>query len=172
MSCEKNTDNNTCSICWEELNENTTITLCKHIFHKKCIEEWKEYQKNCPYCRASFIDRVPTILFDELIANDGNIEQLTVDNFKYYYYLNESNFNQYQILQYINRIKYAKQIKSNLLLYKNYKISGEGVGNYRSSIGTLTKITQISFDGYFSCHFHTVKGLEIYHSNLHSFELV
>lgn len=41
-----------CSICMEELEEDSSILPCKHCYHTKCIKQWlcKENVK-CPVCR-------------------------------------------------------------------------------------------------------------------------
>lgn len=49
--------NNTCTICLEDIRPNqfTTITECKHVFHKKCAKEWFTKKCNtpiCPCCRT------------------------------------------------------------------------------------------------------------------------
>ncbi len=43
-----------CSICYEDLtiNENKRKLLCKHVFHKKCIDKWFKKGINCPICRT------------------------------------------------------------------------------------------------------------------------
>ena len=41
-----------CSICCEDIIDDQKILKCKHAFHKKCIKEWFNYQRNCPYCRS------------------------------------------------------------------------------------------------------------------------
>ena len=45
----------TCSICLNNIETNMTTLKCKHAFHDKCIEKWKEQGKNtCPCCRKPF----------------------------------------------------------------------------------------------------------------------
>ncbi|XP_067948828.1 uncharacterized protein [Watersipora subatra] len=41
-----------CSICLADISE-AVATLCKHIFHKECIEEWAKNSIICPMCRQS-----------------------------------------------------------------------------------------------------------------------
>ena len=41
-----------CIICFENLEENYTITTCKHEFHTHCIEQWLEFKTTCPICRT------------------------------------------------------------------------------------------------------------------------
>ena len=50
---EKYVQSKKCSCCHEEykLNDIITITECKHIFHKKCLQKWKK--NSCPNCRHS-----------------------------------------------------------------------------------------------------------------------
>jgi len=44
----------TCSICLEPLKENAKKTSCNHIYHKECISEWINNNKNtCPLCRKN-----------------------------------------------------------------------------------------------------------------------
>lgn len=43
-----------CSICLEEMYKEIKETICNHIFHKECIEEWIKNNKNsCPLCRKN-----------------------------------------------------------------------------------------------------------------------
>lgn len=45
-----------CSICMNEITENEMVTTpCKHVFHTKCLEKWKDRSNTaptCPNCRA------------------------------------------------------------------------------------------------------------------------
>jgi len=43
----------TCSICLDKmiLKKNTCTTLCKHTFHKSCIDTWAK--QDCPVCRQN-----------------------------------------------------------------------------------------------------------------------
>lgn len=45
-----------CSICMEELDNRTVETICKHNFHKDCIEKWGEKNNSCPLCRELMIN--------------------------------------------------------------------------------------------------------------------
>jgi len=45
-----------CSICHEEINKcDIHMTSCKHMFHKQCIETWKNetHGESCPNCREN-----------------------------------------------------------------------------------------------------------------------
>ncbi len=48
-------DNNCCSICMEEfkLAEILKMLPCTHVFHRKCINKWKN--NACPLCRKSIL---------------------------------------------------------------------------------------------------------------------
>ena len=47
-------DGEKCSICLEEMNKEIKQTICNHLFHKECIEEWIKNSKNsCPLCRKN-----------------------------------------------------------------------------------------------------------------------
>ncbi|PRQ58287.1 putative transcription factor C2H2 family [Rosa chinensis] len=50
-----------CSICYEDLNpvseDLQSISLCGHVFHELCLQQWFEYSSNnkcsCPVCKQS-----------------------------------------------------------------------------------------------------------------------
>ena len=45
---------NECPICYEKMTKETsTITSCKHMFHRKCLERWTEERQTCPLCREN-----------------------------------------------------------------------------------------------------------------------
>ena len=49
-------DNNTCSICIDEINKNKiTLKNCNHTFHKKCIDSWLKKNSSCPICRQEYL---------------------------------------------------------------------------------------------------------------------
>jgi hypothetical protein len=45
----------TCSICYEiiDIEENIYLIPCKHILHKKCLEEIADNKPICPFCREN-----------------------------------------------------------------------------------------------------------------------
>ena len=49
-----------CPICLEQLDsKETTVTICKHAFHKSCMSEWTQMAGSfarCPLCMATIID--------------------------------------------------------------------------------------------------------------------
>ncbi|KAL4499032.1 hypothetical protein ABPG72_016934 [Tetrahymena utriculariae] len=43
-----------CSVCLEEFvlgKDKIKVTICNHIFHDNCLDEWLSKFKNCPLCR-------------------------------------------------------------------------------------------------------------------------
>lgn len=65
-------DNKTCSICLEELDERTAVLRtkgCKHYFHKSCIQGWLNVNSNCPLCRFDFIVDAQTDIDAELVVS-------------------------------------------------------------------------------------------------------
>ena len=38
-----------CCICLKKIDADETITICKHYFHKKCINKWMERKKECQH---------------------------------------------------------------------------------------------------------------------------
>ena len=53
----KDIKENKCSICLEEYIENNNIIKlnCEHQYHKECIKEWLNINRNCPQCRKNII---------------------------------------------------------------------------------------------------------------------
>jgi hypothetical protein len=56
MISEHKQISSSCSICLDELKDISNIyrlTLCKHVFHDHCIQEWisKSNNNTCPNCR-------------------------------------------------------------------------------------------------------------------------
>ena len=50
-------DNNlNCVICREDIQDNTLVLDCMHLFHKMCIEEWERFSRDrrCPICRTPY----------------------------------------------------------------------------------------------------------------------
>lgn len=50
-----------CAICLAEYEHAERIKRscncnCKHVFHAECILDWLEQSKECPCCRADYID--------------------------------------------------------------------------------------------------------------------
>jgi hypothetical protein len=69
---EPETDEKSCTICFELLEEKQFLP-CTHVFHPKCIATWLEYSNNCPLCRHP--------IRDEPIDNDwDNIAQAFIYN--------------------------------------------------------------------------------------------
>ncbi|KAL4499135.1 hypothetical protein ABPG72_017037 [Tetrahymena utriculariae] len=65
----RNNDQNTCSICLGEYEDNDKIrvTWCRHVFHQQCIEEWALKKNQCPFCRETiFIEQIYTSIIQIL----------------------------------------------------------------------------------------------------------
>lgn len=65
----------TCSICLESINTNTTYTICNHKFHHSCLSTWIQNNNTCPLCRTQLIDNTPKIdILDRLL--DLSIQEI------------------------------------------------------------------------------------------------
>jgi len=51
-----------CSLCSETIDEELgdlyCIMGCEHIYHNRCISEWKKYSTKCPCCRGPLRDKL------------------------------------------------------------------------------------------------------------------
>jgi hypothetical protein len=57
-------ETNECAICLNTINpESLHTTVCKHVFHKNCMMQWKEINREkkkkltCPCCRGDLFDK-------------------------------------------------------------------------------------------------------------------
>ena len=72
--CFDSEKENVCNICLEVVNHLGTLTKCKHMFCKSCLDQWKEtqfqriYKTTCPICCQS-------LLFNMTIIEEGWVEQ-------------------------------------------------------------------------------------------------
>lgn len=63
-----NTDQ--CSICLSELNGPCKTLPCGHVFHRRCILNWKQTgHHTCPYCRHPFGEPQPEYRVSITIEN-------------------------------------------------------------------------------------------------------
>jgi hypothetical protein len=52
--CDTGKDLGDCPICYEKVTKGTsTITRCKHVFHRRCLQRWTEENSTCPMCREN-----------------------------------------------------------------------------------------------------------------------
>lgn len=53
-----------CNICLTAFEPHSMVraTICKHIFHKACLEEWLKVREYCPLCRCQ-LNRKYLVLF-------------------------------------------------------------------------------------------------------------
>jgi len=52
-------DNPTCSVCWEDFDDSVPIVRtrrCEHAYHKQCLKDWLQVNRNCPLCRQDLGD--------------------------------------------------------------------------------------------------------------------
>jgi hypothetical protein len=57
----------TCSICLKKIYENKfTETLCKHLFHKNCLNTWLIGKNTCPLCRFQLKNNNTFHIIEEL----------------------------------------------------------------------------------------------------------
>ncbi|KAM7508620.1 hypothetical protein LguiA_019073 [Lonicera macranthoides] len=86
-----NNSNNTfaktiCSICYEDLKPNIedlqSISICGHVFHELCIQQWFEYcangkKKNCPVCKQTCSEGSVSRLYFQSVGdlNDQSLSQ-------------------------------------------------------------------------------------------------
>ena len=68
-----------CTICFENLTDDSTFLICSHRFHRKCISEWLIEQSTCPICRTSLSNESTLIENPTILSNISN-ESILIDN--------------------------------------------------------------------------------------------
>ena len=58
-----------CAICLDEIDhegcdEPIMETICNHIFHEECFNEWAERSASCPYCRQILTNEFDVCTYD------------------------------------------------------------------------------------------------------------
>lgn len=73
-----------CPICYDDIlnDTNVKVTLCSHIFHDKCLNDWLKNKSTCPVCRATLHKKntpANSMSFimtpNEYLDNDGKFPQ-------------------------------------------------------------------------------------------------
>uniref|UniRef100_A0A166E582 RING-type domain-containing protein n=1 Tax=Daucus carota subsp. sativus TaxID=79200 RepID=A0A166E582_DAUCS len=67
-----------CTICFDELKPNVedlqSISICGHVFHELCIQQWFEYctngkKKNCPVCKQNCSEKNVSRLYFQSVGD-------------------------------------------------------------------------------------------------------
>lgn len=70
-----NNKQESCGICLDNKNpEDLSVTICKHIFCKKCFKAWFKISETCPLCRLDF--RLNSLNFNEDASLTKLVEEL------------------------------------------------------------------------------------------------
>ena len=64
--------NEICPICQEELNENTVVSLCDHLFHKECLTTWLLIKSVCPICKSNLLKTFMGYIVEESESDEDN----------------------------------------------------------------------------------------------------
>ena len=69
-------NDNTCIICYNEINEESFVTdlpICHHKYHHSCISEWFKINSKCPLCKTDYVGQFD-IEANNLVEDDDIIE--------------------------------------------------------------------------------------------------
>jgi hypothetical protein len=88
-------ESHVCSICLEDFSndDQTRVLLCKHYYHKDCIDRWLTQENvRCPLCRHDIRDPQPA---SNVQGSPGNVERVVEaenqeDEYSYSYSYSES----------------------------------------------------------------------------------
>ena len=91
---------NECSICHNIVKQKISLTNCKHEFCIKCLQQWIDIKKICPYCRTNVSEIDIEKCYRYQLDNEVHV---TVHAYTYDLseidstYLNETYFNRYDL---------------------------------------------------------------------------
>lgn len=69
------TEEGMCAVCLDdyESDDSLRILLCKHHFHRKCVDEWLKINKTCPLCLQDIQNAEDRYNNEEILNKcDGN----------------------------------------------------------------------------------------------------
>ncbi|KAF5193557.1 E3 ubiquitin-protein ligase rha1b-like [Thalictrum thalictroides] len=73
----KDSAQDSCAVCLYEFEDNEEIrslTNCRHIFHRICLDRWMDHdQRTCPLCRTRFIPDEMQESFNERLWSAAGI---------------------------------------------------------------------------------------------------
>lgn len=70
---KERTDDEQCSICLSKLEGACKTLPCGHVFHRRCILQWKRTgHHTCPYCREPFTEPQPNYRITITVENVNN----------------------------------------------------------------------------------------------------
>ena len=50
-----------CSICMQDISNNSKTLICSHIYHRSCINIWLNNANTCPVCRRVVQEELPNL---------------------------------------------------------------------------------------------------------------
>jgi hypothetical protein len=72
-------DTTECSICYDSVNNGSSfLTMCNHVFCKKCFNKWTRKNDSCPLCRAIVKPQQPPA--EEVVEGPMNENRLYIDH--------------------------------------------------------------------------------------------
>jgi len=77
-------DNTVCPICLDVIQHNVFVTVCRHKYHKSCIDQWLTKSDVCPLCRGN----ISIINKHELTPPDPHI----IKNINHYIGINQLHY--------------------------------------------------------------------------------
>lgn len=115
-----------CPICLEELNSNNSkVLVCKHSFHKLCIDTWLERKNICPLCRfpldttyKCWNERHRFIKYKIKINEDHVI-------FKHCFYKRTYNYKKIKSISYNLNYFSVQYLEDNKIIVKKYVFKNE-----------------------------------------------
>ena len=139
-----------CQIChsdhFEPSGENGRYqTLCGHIFHTKCIENWHKTQLSCPSCTNYNTVTKIVPLKTEIIPLETKIVPLetTVSSFKNKYPLNVPNLLQRAICNHDNEDLLDNFIYTDESFIEGLQIVNIFINNYRPHSNKVLNLNRI-----------------------------
>jgi hypothetical protein len=74
---EQEVEKETCRICLNDYENQEWVRRlqCMHLFHKNCVDQWLQMNKQCPLCRVD-IDKKPAVVNSNNNNNNNNSNEV------------------------------------------------------------------------------------------------
>lgn len=119
---------NVCAICLGDIDhsdseEPIVETVCNHLFHEECLDEWMERSACCPYCRHILNDEFEVFTYGIHLNTISRLlnKRINLRKTKWCVTLTDNKLHLQKINKNINNYQPLKTIEIDLKKVKHFK---------------------------------------------------
>ena len=117
-----------CAICLDEINyenceEPIIETICNHVFHEECFNEWAERSSSCPYCRQILTNEFDIFTYDIHFNNLSSLfnKRINMLRKRWSLTITDNNLHLQRYVKNINRYQVLKTVEIEFKKIKWFK---------------------------------------------------